>query len=107
MLSSCPVLSRQAPLRAMFIADGATIDRILTSRGTTRQTTAALPIPTDLAVEPALKDHPAIERSARRQGGSSRGSTRSEAIEIEHVAEGELVRLLEPGTDAQKVLDRV
>jgi hypothetical protein len=91
----------------MFVADGATIAHILTSRGTTGPTTAGLPIPTDLAAEPALKDHPAIERSARRQGGFSRGSTRSEAIEIKHVAEGELVRLLEPGTDAQKVLDRM
>jgi hypothetical protein len=31
----------------------------------------------------------------------------SEAIEIEHVAEGELVRLFEPSTDARKFLYRV
>ena len=107
MLSSLPLLSRRAPLRALLVAVGATIAPILASRGTTGQSTAALPIPTDLAVEPGLKDHSAIEHGARRPGGSSRGSTRSEAIEIEHVAEGELVQLLEPGTNAQKVLDRV
>jgi hypothetical protein len=101
MSSSSPLLRRRAPLRAALVGIGATIAPILASRATTGQTTAALSIPTGLAVDLAHKDDPAIEHVARRPGGSSRGSTRSEVIKIE------LVRLLEPGTDAQKVLHRV